>query len=341
MEVPADLTVDLGCYGSPADVVATARSAEEVGADGVMVSEASHDPFVTLSAVAAATERVALGTSVAIALARTPMTLAYAAHDLQALAHGRLLLGLGTQIAPHVTRRYGMPWSRPVARMREYLAAVDAIWDSWETGGRLDFRGDFYEHTLMAPAFVPEPHGHRRPPVWLAGVGPAMVSLAAEAADGLVVHPLTSLGYLDDVLLPAVGAASRIDRDEPFTVSAMVMVASGDTEEEVHRAASMSRLQIAFYASTPAYLPVLAHAGMEELHHEARRVVGEGGFLELADLVDDAVLDTFAVVGDTASVARTLQERYAGRVDRVTMTMPFQGTGAGLPVLAARCGAPR
>lgn len=323
-------TLDLGYHGALEGLAATAGAVDQLGDGGLFVSEAAHDPFVPLASVAALTSTVDLGTAVAIAFARTPMSLAYAAHDLQRLTGGRLRLGLGTQIAPHVVKRFAMPWSRPAARMKEYVAALHAIWDCWETGDKLSFRGDFYEHTLMPDAFSPGPLGLPRPPIWLAAVGPQLLRVAAEVADGLLIHPMTSAGYLEDVLLPTVDTArhSAGRTDNPFTRSAMALVATGRTAEELAASVTLTRRQIAFYASTPAYLPVLAHHGWEDLHTEASAGMRRGDYATLGDLVDDEVLEAFAVVGDPSEVATALGERYRD-IERLIVTMAYQDVGVG------------
>lgn len=323
--------VDLAFHGSFDSLRTTAAAAGRLGA-GFFVSEADHDAFVMLAAAAEHTRDATIGTAVAIAFSRTPMSLAYAAHDLQRLSHGRLILGLGTQIAPHVVKRFGMPWSRPADRMREYVLALRAIWSSWQNGTRLAFEGDFYAHTLMPQAFSPGPLAGDAPPIWLAAVGPRMVEVAAEVADGLVLHPLTSVEYRDQVLLPSIRSGPA--RTEPLGLAAMAMVATGRTEQELAVATALTRRQIAFYASTPDYLQVLAQHGWEELHHAANEGMRSGKYLDLADLVDDTVLKTFAVVGDPQQVVETLRERY-GAVDRVLLTTPFQEVSASvLEILA-------
>lgn len=334
------LIVDVAYHGEIGTIRAAAAAAEAHGAGGFYVSEACHDPFVGLAAAATSTDRLALGTSVAIAFARTPMSLAYAAYDLQALSGGRLILGLGTQVAAHITRRYGMPWSRPAARMREYVAALKTIWNSWQTGERLDFRGDFYTHTLMPPPFSAGPLGCSAPRVLLAAVGPRMLRVAAEVADGLILHPLTSISYRDEVVLPSVASIrAQLAPDPPFELSAMVLVATGGTEEELARAIQLTRMQLAFYSSTPAYAPVLEHHGWGDLHREAHACVARGDYLALSSLVDDEVLSTFAVLGGPAEVAEQLHTRFAGVVDRVTLTLPLpsgEDTGAILDAMSRR-----
>lgn len=320
--------IGLGFHGSFDTLRATAAAVEDAGGGGFFVSEAEHDAFVMLTAAAEHTERVPLGTSVAIAFARTPMSLAYAAHDLQRLSGGRFVLGLGTQIAPHIVKRFGMPWSRPAARMTEYVAALRAIWNSWQAGGRLSFEGDFYTHTLMPEAFSPGPLDGVPPPIWIAGVGPKMVEVAARVADGLVLHPMTSRRYRDEVMVPSVEASRQVERhSDAFALAAMAMVATGRTDEELAASVALTKRQIAFYASTPAYLPVLQHHGWEGLHDAANEGMRQGGYRTLGDLVDDEVLAAFAVCGDPAQVAAELRERYRP-VDQVILTMPFQGAAA-------------
>jgi probable F420-dependent oxidoreductase len=320
------VATDVAFHGVPEKIVGYAREAERRGdVRGLFVAEAAHDPFVALTLAASVTERIELGTSIAVAFARTPMQLAYAAYDVQRLSGGRLVLGLGSQIKPHITRRYSMPWSHPAARMREYVAALRAIWHAWQTGERLAFEGEFYQHTLMPPLFSPGPLEVAGPPVWVAAVGPQMVETAGAVADGIICHPLLSRSYLADVLAPQVHAARAASAraDEPFAFSALVMVATGRTEEEVEAAVAGVRRQIGFYASTPAYAPVLEHHGWGDLHSEAHVLTKADRWDDLASLVDDEVLDAFAVVGELESVGPAFRERFAGLADRVTISMPY------------------
>jgi probable F420-dependent oxidoreductase len=318
--------VDIAFHGGPERVAAFAREVEaRGGVRGLFVAEAAHDPYVALALAATVTERLEIGTSVAVAFARTPMSTAYSAYDVHRLSGGRLVLGLGTQIKPHITRRYGMPWSAPADRMTEYVAALKAIWHSWQTGDALDFRGDFYEHTLMPPLFSPGALPVPSPRVWLAAVGPRMLAAAGAAADGLICHPLLSRSYLSEVVLPTVGA-SREDHgrtDDPFEVSALCMVATGRDEEALVDAVAGVRRQIGFYASTPAYRPVLEHHGWGDLHGEAHTLTREGRWDELGTMVDDEVLQTFAVVEDMDAAGAAVRARFAGLADRVTTSMPY------------------
>lgn len=316
--------LDLAFHGDPATMPSVSAAIEERGsARGLFVSEARHDPFVSLALAAVSTSTLQIGTSIALAFARSPMAMAYPAYDLHRLSGGRFILGLGSQIKPHITRRYAMPWSRPAARMEDYIAALRAIWHTWQTGEKLDFRGDFYAHTLMPPLFNPGPLGFASPEIWLAGVGPRMVEVAGATADGFMCHPLLSRSYLADALLPAI-AAGRARSDRPaFTLSAMAMVATGRTEEDLARAIAGTRRQIGFYASTPAYKTVLDHHGWGDLHETAHTFTLRGRWSELGDLVDDEMLHTLAVVGEIPEVARELRTRFDGLADRVTLSIPY------------------
>jgi probable F420-dependent oxidoreductase len=251
--------------------------------------------------------------------------MAYSAYDVQRLSGGRLVLGLGTQVQAHVTRRFAMPWSQPAARMREYVSALRAIWHSWQTGEELDFRGDFYAHTLMPPLFSPGPLAVPSPRVWLAAVGPRMVETAGAVADGLICHPLLSRSYLAEVVTPAV-LRSREEHgrsEAPFEISTLCLVATGRTEEQLREAVAGVRRQIGFYASTPAYAPVLEHHGWGDLHTAAHAFTKAGRWAELGDLVDDEVLATFAVVGGLDTVGAAVRQRFAGLADRVSTSMPY------------------
>ncbi|MEJ7633552.1 TIGR03617 family F420-dependent LLM class oxidoreductase [Aeromicrobium sp.] len=320
------LAIDLAFHGPPSHAGAMAREVEGRGCvRGLFVPEAVHDPFITLALAAANTETLELGTGIALAFARTPMSMAYSAYDLHQLCGGRSILGLGSQIKAHITRRYDMPWSEPAKRMGEYVKALRAIWHSWQTGDALDFRGDFYAHTLMPPLFNPGPLGFDAPRVWVAAVGPLMVKAAGTYGDGIICHPLISRSYLEDVTVPALTKARSGRTDHTFEIAAMAMVASGHTEEALAGAIAGTRQQIGFYASTPAYKPVLDHHGWGDLHEEANMLTKTGRWSELADLIDDEVLHTFAVVGEVAEAGTAMRERLCGLVDRLTLSMPYQG----------------
>jgi len=317
--------LDLTYHGDPAGIASVARAIEERGGVGALyVPEGAHDAFVYLTLAAVATKRLRLGTSIALAFARSPMAMAYPAYDVQRLSGGRLVLGLGSQIKPHIERRFSMPWSHPADRMREYIAALRAIWHTWQTGDALDFRGDFYTHTLMPPLFNPGPLDGPAPDIWLAGVGPRMVEAAGAVADGFICHPLLSRSYLADVIQPALAAGRESANSERgFSTVAMAMVTTGRTEEDYAAAIAGTKRQIGFYASTPAYKPVLDHHGWGDLHAEAHAMTKTGRWGELGDLIDDDVLRTLAVVGELDQVGDAMRDRFDALADRVILSIPY------------------
>jgi probable F420-dependent oxidoreductase len=304
-----------------------AREAEATGYAGIFTPEARHDGFLPLAAAAGQTETIELGTSVAIAFARTPMTLAHLGHDMQVLSRGRFILGLGSQIRPHIERRYSMPWSHPAARMREMVEAMRAIWRCWNEGEPLDFRGDFYTHTLMTPLFVPPPSPYGPPRVWVAGVGPRMVEVAGAVGDGLICHPLVSHRYLREALVPHLHEGARAAGRDPgdLEVAAMTMVATGANEDEMAAAVSATRVQIAFYASTPAYRPVLELHGWGDLQPEMRRMSKEGRWQDMGAAIDDDMLRTLAIVAEPEGVGPALEERFGGVAERVGISAVAPG----------------
>jgi probable F420-dependent oxidoreductase len=317
--------IDGGLGFSAEGIAAAAREAEAIGFDGVWSTETSHDPFLPLAVAAGATERITLATGIAVAFARNPMTLAMLANDLQDLSGGRFILGLGSQIKPHVTKRYSMPWSHPAPRMRELILAIRAIWDSWATGGKLAFRGEFYTHTLMTPFFSPGPNPHGNPRILLAGVGQLMTEVAGEVGDGLLVHAFTTERYLREVTLPALerGAAKAGKTRADLTVSYPGFVVTGTTEEETARAAKAVREQIAFYGSTPGYRPVLELHGWGDLQTELNTLSKRGEWEAMGGLITDEILEAFAVVCPIGEVPARLRQRFDGLVDRFSFYMPY------------------
>lgn len=300
-------------------------AADRLGFDGVWTTEISRDPFLPLALAARSSVRLTLGTAVAVALARSPMTVAGTAYDLQSLCAGRFVLGLGTQVKAHITRRFGMPWSQPAARMAEFVAAVRAIWECWQSGSALDFRGDFYQHTLMTPMFSPPPSPWDTPPILLAAVGSRMTATAAEVADGLILHSFTSARYLREVTTAAVlGGLRTAGRTRSgFTISYPGLVATGGDERSFAKAVDAVRRQIAFYGATPAYRPVLELHGWADLHTELHRLSRDGRWAVMADLIDDTVLQTFAVVGEPETAGAEIGKRFGGVVDRFTLSTPY------------------
>jgi probable F420-dependent oxidoreductase len=313
-------TLQIDAVLDPAAPRDAAVGLEEAGFARAWVTETVRDPYLCLASAAGASRRLELGTGVAIAFARSPMTTAQSAHDVQRLSGGRLWLGLGSQVRPHITRRFSMPWSHPARRMREYVLALRAIWASWDEGGDLRFEGEFYTHTLMTPYFNPGPTGYPPPPILLGGVGAKMIAMAGEVADGFLCGPLTSSLSFREYTLAALRrgrAAGPEAPATPFEVCAMPLVVTGPDAATTERVARATRRRIAFYASTPAYRHILELHGWEALHDRLYELSRRGAWDEMADLIDDQVLETFAVVAEPDSVAAALLDRFADDADRV------------------------
>jgi len=314
MKVDTGITWDLG------EVGAQAHELEALGYSGLKSIETGHDPFLPLLGAAQSTDKVDLITGIAVAFARSPMTLANVGHDLNAASHGRFILGLGSQIRPHITKRFSMPWSAPAARMREYILALRAIWDCWHNGTPLDFRGEFYTHTLMTPFFTPTNTGYGPPKVYLAAVGPLMTEVAGEVADGLLVHGFTTEAYLRNVTLPALerGFAKAGKRRSDFEISYPVFSVTGADEQAISAAATDMRQQIAFYGSTPAYKPVLDSIGAGEIQPTLNAMSKSGEWQAMGEVIGDDVLNEFAVIGEPAALAAQIESRYGDMIDRTS-----------------------
>ncbi len=306
------------------EVPAAARAIEAAGYDGIFTFEGPHDAMFPLLLAAEHTERVQLTTAVVIAFARNPMTLAQTAYDLQLASRGRFNLGLGTQIKPHIEKRFSMEWSKPAARMREMVLAIRAIWASWHEGAKLDFHGDFYTHTLMTPFFNPGPSPYGVPRIVLGGVGPRMTEVAGEVADGFMIHPFSTEKFMRETTIPALerglatGNRSRSDLEISFP--SMVIVA--ETEEELAAGRNAMRPRLAFYGSTPAYRVVLETHGWGELQPELNRLSKTGDWAAMAALITDEIVDTFAVSGTPEQIAPRMQERYGDIARRVSFDTP-------------------
>ena len=314
--------------GNLADVAEEARALEGQGADIGATLELGHDPLMQLALASTATSTMQLMTGITVAFARSPMTLALAAHDVNALSQGRLLLGIGSQIKPHIEKRYSMTWSKPAARMREYVLALKAIWACWYEGVPLDFQGEFYQHTLMTPMFIPPDRTHGAPPVYVAAVGPLMTENAAEVADGILLHSFTTEEYIRTVTLPAVQAGlakSGRSRDALQIVAAPFFI-TGETEEQFNQVKLAALNQIAFYGSTPAYRPVLESVGYGELQGELNRLSKEGKWLEMGQCIDETLLNKIALVGEPKEIANKLVQRF-GDVFDITGASVFSGDG--------------
>jgi probable F420-dependent oxidoreductase len=320
------MKVDGGINAELSQTAASARDAEAAGYDGAWVAETNHDPFMPMAVAAEHTEGLELGTGIAVAFARNPMNLANVADDLQRFSEGRFILGLGSQIKPHITKRFSMEWSHPAARMRELVQAMHAIWDTWQDGTTLDFRGDFYTHTLMTPFFDPGPNPHGRPKVFLAAVGELMTEVVGEVCDGLLCHAFTTEAYLREVTIPALerGAAKSGRKLDDIEISGPAFVVTGTTEEEMAAAAVGVRKQIAFYGSTPAYRGVLERHGWGELQTELNGLSKQGQWDQMGTLIDDDILDTFAIVAEPEQIAPRMKERYGDVVDRISFYLPYR-----------------
>jgi len=294
---------------------------ERIGYDTAFSFEAKHDPFLPLALAAQTTSTLRLGTAVAIGFARNPMVLANVGYDLQQMSAGRFVLGLGSQIRPHIQNRFSEEWSRPAARMRELVCAVRAIWDCWEGRAALHFDGDFYRHTLMTPAFDPGPNPYGPPPVFVGGFGPRMIEVAGEVADGLIVHPFNSRRSLEEIVLPALarGRATADRAEQAVEVMWVMMVVTWLTDEQHDIAIRSVKDQLAFYGSTPAYAPVLDVHGYGELHHDLNRMSKAGRWTEMADLIPDDLVEHIAVVGPRRELAPKILARATGITARVSL----------------------
>jgi probable F420-dependent oxidoreductase len=320
------MKIDGGIGFDPDGIAAQAVRAEESGYDGVWSAETNHDPFLPIAIGAAATEKLEFGTGIAVAFARNPMTLAVLANDLQLLTKGRFLLGMGSQIKPHITKRFSMPWSHPAPRMRELILAIRAIWRTWETGEPLAFRGEFYTHTLMTPFFDPGPNPYGNPKILLAAVGELMTEVAGEVGDGFLVHGFSTERYLREVSLPALerGAAKAGKSRADLTVSYPGFIVTGPDEQSMAKAAKGVREQIAFYGSTPAYRPVLELHGWGDLQSELNTLSKRGEWVQMGELIDDDILNTFAVVAPLDQVAAEVRSRFGNLVDRFSFYAPYK-----------------
>jgi probable F420-dependent oxidoreductase len=312
---------------SPAEVPVLARKAEELGFDCVWVNETQHDPFIQLSLAAVSTKRVMLGTSIALAFTRSPTTLAYTAWDLQALTAGRLILGLGSQVKGHIERRFGMECESPAARMKDVVTALRAVWDSWQNGSKLDYKGRFYTLDLMTPFFSPGPIANPGIPVFLAGVNEGMCRVAGAVADGLHVHPLHTRRYIQDVVSPAFSLGlTRAKRSRSdFAVAASVFAAVGMNESEVKKMKNLLRSQIAFYASTRSYRRVMELHGWGDVCDRLHVLSMRGDWGRMADEIGDDILREFVVEATWEGAAAELGRRYRGLVDRVRLYESFDG----------------
>jgi probable F420-dependent oxidoreductase len=306
------------------DVEEAAVAAEAAGYDGFSVPETRHDAFTALALAARATSTMSLHSGIAVAFARNPMNVAVLANDIQLISAGRFGLGLGSQVRPHIERRYSMAWSHPAARMEEFIAAIRAIWNTWATGEKLAFRGEFYHHTLMTDFFNPGPNPYGNPPILLAAVGERMTAVAARVADGMLCHSFTTETYLRERTLPALrDVRGSLDG---FTVGLPVLVVLGADDQARAAAEAGVRKQIAFYGSTPAYKPVLELHGYGALADQLNALSRQQAWDEMGTLIDDDVLGLFAVAGSPAEVATGIQARFGDIATRISLYTPYEAS---------------
>ncbi|MEK6222347.1 MAG: TIGR03617 family F420-dependent LLM class oxidoreductase [Chloroflexota bacterium] len=297
-----------------------AQGAETIGFDGIWLAETQHNPFLAATLALEHTNNIQVGTGIAVSFARSPAVMAHAAWDLAEFSRGRFILGLGTQIKAHIERRFGMSWpDSVVGKQREQIAAIRAFWHSWQTGARLNQRGDYYKITLSTPFFTPEKITTPKIPIFLAGVNPGLVRLAGECSDGFHVHPFHTPQYLKDITLPAIEVgAQKADRQRTdLEIVTNVFVVTSQKERE------RVREQIAFYASTPSYRRVLLHHGWGSVGEQLSGLAARQAWADMPALVDDTILETVAVVTEPNNLAQALLDRYGGLADRLTIYSPF------------------
>src|SRR5215469_2534156 len=308
-----------------------ARKMESLGYDCIWTSETQHDPFLPLAVAATATSSIRLGTSIAVAFPRSPMITAYIAWDLQKASNGRFILGLGSQVRAHNQRRFSVKFESPGPQLREVVLALRAIWDCWQNGSPLRFKGQFYNFDLMTPFFNPGPIAHPKIPVFVAGVNRYMCRMAGEVCDGLHVHPFHTTKYLREYVHLAVNeglqASGRSRSDFQYATSVFVIV--GDTESERAENTEAVRQQIAFYASTRTYVPVLEAHGWESISPELHKKSLEGDWKGMSHLITDEILDEVAIGGTYETIGGKLREKYEGLLDRVALYQPYQVTQDG------------
>jgi probable F420-dependent oxidoreductase len=302
-----------------------AREIEAMGFSGLWTTETSHNPFLPLTLAAYATQRVSLGTAIAVAFPRSPMLTAYAAWDLASQSQGRFVLGLGTQIKAHIRRRFSTEWGRPAARLRDYILALRAIWHAWQHNEPLDYRGEFYQHTLMTPFFAPGAVPQPDIPIYIAGVNAQLCRVAGELCDGFHVHPFHTVDYLQAQIIPNIeaGAAKTGRTRQDVALNCAIFVVSGRDEAEMQSAAFEVKMQIAFYASTYSYRAVLDQHGWGEIGDQLAVMARQGDWASMAGLITDEMLDAFAVVAPVDELASRVKARYEGLLDRVGYYYPF------------------
>ena len=308
----------------PAEATAASKNLEDLGYDGAYTFEGPHEPFLPLAAASLATTKLELLTSIAVAFSRNPMTLANLGYDLQLMSQGRFTLGLGSQIKPHIEKRYSMSWSAPAKRMKEMVNAIKAIWGCWHEGADLDFKGEFYQHTLMTPFFNPGKNPYGLPKIYVAGVGPLMTQAAAESGDGFLVHPFHTTKFLQEITFPSIAKGLEAVQKKPFDISVGVMIATGMNDEDIAKAREACKAQIGFYGSTPAYKLVLEQHGWEGIQPELNSLTKKGLWQDIPNLISDEILESIAVTGTPDEVSNIIFNRYGSIASRIAPSI-FSG----------------
>ena len=317
MKVDAIVAANMSSIGSEA------ARLEKLGYNGLRVAELNHDPFMPLGLAATATTHIELLTSVAVAFSRNPMSMAILAHDLNTFSRGRFVLGLGSQVRPHIERRFSMPWHKAARQMREFIEAMQAIFDCWYDGERLEYTGEYYQHTLMPDTFKPEDAAGPRPRIHLSATGPLMTKVAARVADGMIMHPFSSEKYIREVTIPAIqeGLGVRGLTLQDFELDYAPLLAAGESDQELERAVALARDRIAFYGCTVAYRPVLEIHGWGEIQDELMDLNRRHEKAEMARLITDEMVETFAIVGKPGQVVEEMQRRFGGMIDRTGLSL--------------------
>ena len=299
-----------------------ARAAEAAGYDGVVTAENRNDPFLSLAVAAVSTSRISLQTGIAISFSRSPMPVANTSWDLQVASRGRFVLGLGSQVRAHNENRFSVPWTPPAPRMREYVQALRAIWRCWETGEKLDFRGQHYKFTLMTPNFTPVSTHQPPVPITIAAVGPAMLRVAGEVCDGVRLHPFCTRRYIDDVVMRELrtGMLKSGRARERFEIVGGGFIATGPDEAAVAKMVEWVRYRVAFYGSTPAYWPVLEAHGLHDLGRKLNVMSKAAQWDAMAAEISDDVVRLFAAIGTYRDLAKAVAERFGGAADAVTVS---------------------
>lgn len=322
------IKIDGPFYATLGNAAEQAKLMGEAGYDGVYTLEGNTDPFMPLLLANEHAPNLDISTAIAVAFPRNPSHLAYQAWDLQKFSKGKFLLGLGSQIKPHIEKRFGCDFSPPAPRMRELILAVKAFFNTFQNDERLNFEGKYYRHTLMTPMFNAGPCEYGPPPIMLGAVGPKMTQVAGEVADGLIVHPFHTKAFLDEAQLPIIETAletSGRQRDD-FIMSVSAMVVTGNNEQEYEAAKNSLKGLLGFYGSTPSYIPPMKAVGLDHLQPELNKMSKEGSWDKLGDIVDDEFLNAFAVCGEPHTIAHKLLDKYGDIADRLSIYAPYQTT---------------